>query len=129
MRGQARHFHSEIVNYADDLCVIGRTPAAEMLLAVRRIMDSLKLPAGEHRTQCLRRPEEPFEFLGYRIGRTCRTRGRGPYIGTRPSKASVQGICRKVSRSIDEHTTGRRWHDPARQPDAGDPPVWFDEQG
>ena len=95
--GHSRRFGSEIVNYADDLCVLGRAPSADMLVAVRRLMDRLKLPVNEHKTRCLRCPKEPMEFLGYRIGRNFRTKGRGPYIGTRPSKASVQGICRKVS--------------------------------
>ncbi len=97
MLGHSRRFGSEIVNYADDLCVLGRAPSADMLVAVRRLMDRLKLPVNEHKTRCLRCPKEPMEFLGYRIGRNFRTKGRGPYIGTRPSKASVQGICRKVS--------------------------------
>ena len=44
-----------------------------------------------------------MEFLGYRIGRTYRPKGNGSYIGTRPSTASVQGICRKIS----EQTTAR----------------------
>ena len=60
-------------------------------------MDRLKLPINEQKTRCLRCPEEPLEFLGYRIGRTYRPNGNGSYIGTRPSKASVQGICRKIS--------------------------------
>ena len=41
-------------------------------------------------------PQEPMEFLGYRIGRNYRFNGSS-YIGTRPSKASVQSLCRKVS--------------------------------
>ena len=72
-------------------------PAAEMLAAVRRLMDSLKLPVNDHKTRCLRCPEEPLAFLGYRIGRNYRPQGRGACIGTRPSKASVQGICRRIS--------------------------------
>ena len=60
-------------------------------------MQRLKLPINEHNTRCLRCPEEPLEFLGYRIGCNYRVTGKGPYIDTRPSKASVQGICRKVS--------------------------------
>ena len=95
--GHARRFGSEIVNYADDLCVLGRAPSADMLLAVRHLMDRLKLPVNEQKTRCLRCPEEPIEFLGYRIGRNHRPNGSGTYIGTRPGKASVQGICRKVS--------------------------------
>ena len=95
--GHARRFGSEIVNYADDLCVLGKAPSADMLLAVRHLMDRLKLPVNEQKTRCLRCPEEPIEFLGYRIGRNHRPNGSGAYIGTRPGKASVQGICRKVS--------------------------------
>ena len=95
--GHARRFRAEIVNYADDVCVLGKAPAADMLMAVRRLMDGLKLPINERKTRCLRCPEEPFEFLGYRIGRNYRPTGGGAYIGTRPSKASVQSICRKIS--------------------------------
>ena len=95
--GHARHFCAEIVNYADGLCVLGKAPAAEMLTAVKRTMDGLKLTVNEQKTRCLRCPEEPLEFLGYRIGRNYRRHGKGAYIGTCPSKASVQSICRKIS--------------------------------
>ena len=54
VRGYARHFRSEIVNYADDLCVLGKAPAAEMLAAVERLMAGLKLPVNERETRCLR---------------------------------------------------------------------------
>ena len=95
--GYAWRFCAEIVNYADDFRVLGKAPAAEMLTAVQRIMEVLKLPVNERKTRCLRCPEEPMEFLGYRIGRNYRPMGKGAYIGTRPSKASVRGICRKIS--------------------------------
>ena len=42
-------------------------------------------------------------FLGYRIGRNWRRDTGRAYIGTRPSAASVQRICRRVS----ELTTSR----------------------
>ncbi|MCY4381884.1 MAG: group II intron reverse transcriptase/maturase [Nitrospinae bacterium] len=107
--GHARRFRSEIVVYADDLCVLGKAPAAEMLAAVERLMGGLKLTVNERKTRCLRCPEEAFEFLGYRIGRNYRYSGKGSYIGTRPSKASVQGICRKVS---DMTAKGHGWLPP-----------------
>jgi len=94
--GYARRYRSEIVNYADDFCVVGKAPAADMLVAVRRLMERLKLPINEQKTRCLRCPEEPIDFLGHRIGRNYGLHGR-PYIGTRPSKASVQSICRRIS--------------------------------
>ena len=107
--GYARRFQTEIVNYADDLCVLGKAPAAEMLSAVKQVMEGLKLTVNERKTRCLRCPEESFEFLGFRIGRNYRPNGKGVYIGTRPSKASVQSICREIS----ELTTRRRcWQTP-----------------
>ena len=95
--GHARRFKAEIVNYADDFVVLGRVPAAEMLVAVSRLMKGLKLTVNPEKTRCCRVPEEPIEFLGYRIGRNYRRDTGRAYIGTRPSKASVRSIRRRVS--------------------------------
>ena len=95
--GYARRFKADIVNYADDLAVLGRAPAAEMLAAVEGLMKRLKLPMNAEKTRCCRVPEEPMTFLGYRIGRNWRRDTGQAYIGTRPSPASVQRICRRVS--------------------------------
>ena len=96
-RGHAQRFCAEIVNYADDLCVLGKAPAAEILTAVKRLMDGLKLPVNEQKTRCLRCPDKPIEFLGYRIGRSYSPKGTGAFLCPRPSKASVQSICRRIS--------------------------------
>ena len=107
--GHARRLRSEIVNYAADLCVLGKAPAADMLAAVERLMAGLKLPVNERKARCLRCPEETFEFLGYRIGRIYRPTGKGSYIGTRPSKASVQ----RISRTISDMTARKHgWQSP-----------------
>ena len=95
--GYAQHFYAEIVNYADDFCVLGKASVVEMLAAVKWIMDSLKLPINEQKTPCLRCSDEALEFLGYRIGRNHRPHWRGTYIGTRPGQASVQSIGRRIS--------------------------------
>ncbi len=95
--GFARKFHSHIVNCADDICILGKVPAVVMLSAFTRMMDQLKLPVNMQKTRCLRCPDEALEFLGYRIGTNYRRNGRGACIGTRPSRSSVQGICRKIS--------------------------------
>jgi len=94
--GYAQRFRSVIVNYADDFVVLGKAPAADMLAAVTSMMTQLKLPMNDHKTRCVRCPEEPFTFLGYRIGRNFRKQGTGAYIGTRPSAESVQRICRTI---------------------------------
>ena len=97
--GYGRRFKAEIVNYADDFAVLGHAPAAEMLAAVEGLMKRLKLPMNVEKTRCCRVPEEPMTFLGYRIGRNYRPDTGRAYIGTRPSPASVQSICRRVSES------------------------------
>ena len=101
LKGYAQRFGAEIVNYADDFCVFGKAPAAEMLAAVKRIMGVLKLPVNARKTRCLRCPEEPFEFLGYRIGWNWRRTNGSRYVGNRPSKASVQDICHRISEKTD----------------------------
>ena len=95
--GFARRFKAEIVNYADDLTVLGKAPAAAMLAAVEALMKRLKLAVNAEKTRCCRVPEEPIEFLGYRIGRNYRQDTGRAYIGTRPSAASVRSICRRIS--------------------------------
>ena len=106
--GYARRFGAEVVSYADDFCVLGKASAAEMLAAVNRLMDRLKLPVNAEKTRCLRCPEEPLEFLGYRIGWNYRSGNGSRYIGTRPSKASVQSICHRISEQTD---CRREWLD------------------
>ena len=54
--GYARRFCAEIVNYADDFCVLGKAPAAEMLAAVKRLMGNLKLPVNEQKNPMLAVP-------------------------------------------------------------------------
>ena len=95
--GYAQRFEAEIVNYGDDFVVLGRAQAAEMLAAVEALMKSLKLTVNAEKTRCCRVPEEPIDFLGYRIGRNYRRDTGRAYIGTRPSKASVRSIRRRVS--------------------------------
>ena len=70
---------------------------ADMRTAVTSMMTQLKRTMNDHKTRCVRCPEEPFTFLGYRIGRNFRKQGTGANIGTRPSAESVQRICRKIS--------------------------------
>ena len=99
--GHARRYGAEIVNYADDFVVCGKAPAEAMRAIVERMMEQLRLPVNATKTRCLRCPDEPMEFLGYRIGRKYSPRTGRAYIGTRPSKASVRSICRKISEQTE----------------------------
>ncbi len=99
----------------------GKAPAAETLAAVARAMERLKLPVNAEKTRCLRCPEEPSEFLGYRNGRNFRTKGRGAYIGTRPSAAERISAYAAVSRGTDGQKAwahGGREHGETPEPDA-----------
>lgn len=99
--GYARRFGAEIVNFADDFCVLGKAPAGEMLAAVNRLMEGLKLPINAEKTRCFRCPEESLEFLGYRIVWNYRPGSESRYVGTRPSGSSVQSICCRISEQTD----------------------------
>ena len=112
--GYARRFKADIVNYADDIAVLGRAPAAEMLAAVEGLMKRLKLPLNAEKTRCCRVPEEPMTLLGYRIGRNWRRDTGQAYIGTRPSPASVQSICRRVSELMYRLRVLGQWFDGIR---------------
>ena len=61
------------------------------------LLERLQLPMNAEKTRCCRVPEEPMTFLGYRIGRNYRPGTGTAYIGTRPSRESVQSICRRIS--------------------------------
>ncbi len=58
-------FSRILSNYADDIC---NAPVALMWSAFTLMMDPLNLPVNMKMTRCLRCPDEPLEFLGYRIG-------------------------------------------------------------
>ena len=51
-------------------------------------MERMRVPINATKTRCMRAPEEPLEFLGYRIGRNYRRDTGRAYIGTRPSRDS-----------------------------------------
>ena len=68
------------------------------------MMESLGLTVNEDKTRLCQLPDESFDFLGYTIGRCYRPQGGMHYIGTIPSTAKVQKLCREIS-----EMTGRRW--------------------
>ena len=113
--GNARRFNAEIVNYADDFVVCGKAPADMMRGVVEDMMQRLRLPINVTKTRNMRVPDEPLEFLGYRIGRNYRRDTGRAYIGTRPSRSSVVSVCRRISELtqrryglLDQETVVRR---------------------
>ena len=81
-----------------------RGTGEEALTALQSRLHNLRLTLNEAKTRLCHVPDESVDFLGYTIGRCCSPRTGGAYIGTRPSRKSVERICRQVS-----ELTGRRW--------------------
>jgi RNA-directed DNA polymerase len=102
--GHEARLDAHIVNYADDFVICCLGTADEAMTVMRSMMAKLRLTVNEAKTRLCRGPDEPFNFLGYTIGR-CYSRKTGwPYTGVRPSAKKIQGLKLKLSEQ-----TERRW--------------------
>lgn len=106
-RGYAERYGAQIVNYADDLVICCKRQAEAASQAMRRVMARLKLTVNEEKTHICRIPQEHFDFLGYTFGRCCSTQTGRAYLGTRPSKKSVQRMVAQISAETERRYTGR----------------------
>lgn len=104
MRGYHNKLHAHIVNYADDLVILCRGTAPKAMSALRDMVARLKLTVNEDKTHIRHLPDEEFNFLGYTFGRCYAPKTGRAYIGTYPSKESIQAVCRDIS-----ELTGRSW--------------------
>jgi RNA-directed DNA polymerase len=102
--GHERRLDAHIVNYADDFVICCRGNAAEALAVMRGLMARLKLAVNEAKTRLCRGPDEPFDFLGYTIGRCYWPKTGRAYIGVRPSVKKLRGLFRELHALTD-----RRW--------------------
>lgn len=102
--GHEKRLGAKIVNYADDFVICCRGTAEQAMTTMRAMMQKLKLTVNETKTHVRRLPDESFDFLGYTIGRCYSTQTGRAYLGTRPSRKRVLGLCREIS-----EMTGRRW--------------------
>jgi len=105
--GHQDRFEARIVNYADDFVILCRGWPKSAMTVMRNMMRQLKLTVNETKTRQARLPEETFDFLGYTFGRLYSPRTGGAYLGLRPAKRKVLGICRKVSQLTERHTRHR----------------------
>ena len=102
--GLEERIQARIVNFADDFVICCRGTGETAMVAMRAMMERLKLTINEEKTQRCRIPQEHFDFLGYTFGRCYSTQTGRAYIGTRPSKKSIKKVCRTLS----EATSRRR---------------------
>ena len=104
MLGHQQRLDAHIVNYADDYVICCRGTAQEAMVAMRHMMEKLKLTINETKTGVCAIPEDRFDFLGYTIGRCYSPKTGKAYIGTYPSKEAIRRICQATSEA-----TRRRW--------------------
>lgn len=102
--GHEARLRARVVSYADDLVICCRGNGEAAMAAMRTMMEKLKLPLNERKTQLRQIPDESVDFLGYTIGRCYSPRTGRAYLGTRPSRKAVQRVCREISEQ-----TQRRW--------------------
>jgi group II intron reverse transcriptase/maturase len=104
--GFEQRFQAYIVNYADDYVICCKGNALSAMTTMRAMMTKLKLTVNEDKTRLCRLPQDQVEFLGYCIGRCYSPKTGRAYIGTRPSKKSVQRICQAVSDKTSRQRLG-----------------------
>lgn len=107
--GHQDRFQARIVNYADDFVILCRRGANQALSTMRDMMGRIKLTVNETKTHVCRLPAESFNFLGYTFGQMHSPRTGRPYIGVRPSRKKVVGVCRELNEVARGLAT---WHPP-----------------
>ena len=102
--GHERRLDAHIVNYAEDFVICCRGTAEEAVVAMRSMMQRLKLTVNDAKTRVCRVPDEAFDFLGYTIGKCYSPKTGKAYVAAYPSRKKVTRLCREV-----RERTRRRW--------------------
>jgi RNA-directed DNA polymerase len=98
--GLDRKYGAQLVTYADDLVVLCRHGAHEVLAKTRRWMASIGLALNEDKTGVRHARCESFDFLGYTFGPMYSPRTGGRYNGARPSKKAIAAIKAAIRRRL-----------------------------
>jgi len=103
--GHERRLDAHIVNYADDFVICCRGTATEAMTVMRGLMQKLKLTVNETKTRLCRVPDEPFNFLGYTLGRCYSPQTGRAYLGTQPSAKKIRALCQAISEETGRSST------------------------
>jgi hypothetical protein len=98
-------YQARIVNYADDFVILCRRRAEDAMTAMRGMMERMKLTLNETKTHVCHLPAESFDFLGYTFGRMYSPRTGGAYLGARPARKKVLGVCRRLNELVGKVPT------------------------
>jgi group II intron reverse transcriptase/maturase len=102
--GHEQRWQARIVNYADDFVICCRRTGHRTYLAMKEMMQRLKLTVNESKTKLCRVPAETFDFLGYTFGRCYSPRTGRAFIGTRPAKKKIRKLCESLSQATSPPT-------------------------
>jgi len=108
LRGLDQRYGARLVNYADDLVVLCREGAAEILAQTRRWFTQMGLTLNERKTRVINGREEPFTFLGYTFGPMHYRKDGHWYLGAAPAQKAVQRIKGRI-RQILRPTNQAPW--------------------
>ena len=92
LRGLDRRYGARLINYADDLVVLCRQGAPEVLAQTRRWFTQMGLTLNEQKTRVCDGRHEPFTFLGYTFGPMRYRKDGHWYLGAVPAKKAVQRV-------------------------------------
>jgi RNA-directed DNA polymerase len=92
LRGLDRRYGARLVNYADDLGVLCRQGAPEVLAQTRRWFTQMGLTLNERKTRVCDGRTEPFTFLGYTFGPMRYRKDGHWYLGAAPATKAVQRV-------------------------------------
>src|SRR5580693_2662778 len=98
LTGCGEAFRAHIIAYADDFVILSRGCAAEALAWTKAVMTRLGLTLNEAKTSLRDARQERFTFLGYSFGPHWHKANGQWYLGTSPSKKSVQRLKTTVNR-------------------------------
>ena len=102
--GHEKRLKAYIINYADDLVICCRHQAEEALAALRQVATRIGLTVNEDKTHVCRLPQGRFDVLGYSFERCYSEKTGRSYLGSRPSKKSIQRMVESISVQTERKT-------------------------
>ena len=104
VRGPADADYTQTLREAFEDLTKARDQAEEALIALRQVASRIGLTVNEDKTHVCRLPEGRFTFLGYSFERCYSEKTGRTYLGTRPSKKSIQRMVESISAQTEPKT-------------------------
>jgi RNA-directed DNA polymerase len=103
--GLGERYGAVLVTYADDLVVLCRRGAEEVLAYTRQWMERIGLKLNEEKSSIRHAHREAFDFLGYTFGPFFFRRTGTRYLGAKPSAKSVKRLKHRIRLLLRPHNT------------------------